>query len=129
MTIKFTTHGRVADWVAALHQAFAIWLRQKYVLKHTIRIHLCQKSELLTRHGPAWGYFNPGKRPAIVVTCLRPGKTEDERFFRLLDTMAHEWVHYEQFRDNKPLSHRGLQRRVDGLVREFMRALKQCRDF
>jgi predicted SprT family Zn-dependent metalloprotease len=37
----------------------------------------------------------------------------------ILTTLAHEWHHYEQWRDGKPMSHRGMERRVRTLMDEF----------
>lgn len=47
------------------------------------------------------------------------GRTGDI-FGHLLDTLAHELIHYEQWRDGKPLHHRGVERRAHRITNEVM---------
>ena len=115
--------GRIAGWVADAHWAFGAWLTKNYPLRHNLDLFLKATSSLTTCKGPAWGYFYPAFPPAIVLACRRPKYTLNKRCGDLLDTFAHEWCHYEQWRDGHKFHHRGLQRRVDSLIRLFRKEL------
>lgn len=53
----------------------------------------------------------PSPLPYLLVT-VGPG---------LLDAIAHEYVHYEQWRDGKPMTERGVRQRAAALVRRWRR--------
>ena len=86
---------------------FARWLDSEMEVDHRVNVHLT--SEL-------WGYFDaPGRYtgfdPYAVVELKR----------RPLLTMAHELVHYEQWRDKRPGNERGVEQRAAALVNRWRR--------
>lgn len=87
-------------------RAFVRWLETVIEVKHAIEIHL-------TPH--LVGYFDaPGKyagyEPYIVA------EMDDA-----LHTIAHEMVHYEQWRDKRDQDERGVEQRGQALVRQWRR--------
>lgn len=127
MKLRIIRNPRVAGWIDDLHRVFAAWLVRQYPLRHNLDVYLHPSRVLNTCQGPAWGFFTPGRRPAIVLACRPPSKSLSQRLNHLLDTFAHEWCEYEKWRDNKTRNHRGLQQRVDALVNRFHTDLTQRR--
>ena len=93
--------------VSAELRDFAGWLEGALDIRHTVELHLTPK--LL-------GYFDaPGRYtgfdPYAVVSL--DGDP--------LITIAHELVHYEQWRDKRPGTERGVENRAHALVRQWRR--------
>jgi len=127
-------YDRVPKWVAGVHIAFANWLADHYLIRHTIDVHLAPSISMPTHDGRrCWGCFRPGKQPAITLACGRPkinGRlpNRDLQIGFLLGNFAHEFVHYEQWRDNRTANHRGIENRVDGLIKRFHRYIMRGSD-
>ena len=72
-----------------------------------------------------WGWFNNRKPVEIGIAAKRPAyykgrlADRDRKIRSFLDTFAHEFVHYEKWRDKRPQNHRGLQQRVNALINRF----------
>ncbi len=124
-------YDRVPRWVASVHIAFANWLADHHLICHTIAVHLTPSISLPTRDGRrCWGCFHPDKQLTITLACGRPkidGRLPDRglQIGFLLGNFAHEFVHYEQWRDNKATNHRGLENRVDALLGRFREYVMQ----
>jgi len=127
---SITYFDRTPLWVRGLHIAFAGWLAKHYPIKHQIKVYLWPFVSIATFDGGrCWGYFSDEKPLEIGLACrwpacckCRPKQCTRDRSIKcheLLDCFAHEFVHYERWRDKRPQNHRGLQRRVNALVRRF----------
>jgi len=118
-------YDRVPKWVAGVHIAFADWLADNHLVLHTLAVPLTPSISMPTNDGRrCWGCFQPGEPPNIVLACGRPkidGHLPDRglQIGFLLGNFAHEFCHYEQWRDNKAANHRGVEDRVDGLLKRF----------
>lgn len=91
--------------VSAEVRAFVRWLAEEIGVRHDVDVHVV---------GSLDGFFDaPGKcehfRP-YVVAAQNDG---------LLDTIAHEMVHYEQWRDKRERTERGVAQRAAALVRRW----------
>lgn len=93
--------------VSAEVRAFARWLDTELDVRHTVDVHVVSTLD---------GFFDaPNKGNGFgpyVVAALNDG---------LLDTIAHEMVHYEQWRDKRERTERGVEQRAAALVRRFKR--------
>lgn len=125
MKICIIRNPKVAAWINNLHYVFAAWLRDHCTLRHNLTVYLYPIRVLKTYQGPAWGFFTPGRQPAIVLACRPPEKSFHARVNHILQVFAHEWCEYEKWRDNKPRNHRGLQQRQVALVQRFRSHLKE----
>jgi hypothetical protein len=120
--IKIYYYSRIPKWVLVIHTTFASWLTDNFTLDHTIKIHLSYVISFATanKHQRALGFFNPNKsKPYIGLACRIPKLSRDQQIPLLLETFAHEFCHYEQFRDGKPRNHRGVENRAYSLVNRF----------
>jgi hypothetical protein len=121
----------VPKWTIRLLGTCADWLATDYDLRHTITLNVPASGYLIIgdetkRCYGMFGYLNKATDVPIIWIAgywyywkgtLADNRAEASAF--LLDTLIHEFVHYEQWRDGKAFSHRGLDRRVDSLVRRF----------
>jgi hypothetical protein len=70
----------------------------------------------------AIGFFSSNKgKLDIGLACRIPKQNRCEQIPELLNTFAHEFVHYEQYRDDKKQSHRGVESRAKSLVNKFQK--------
>ena len=86
-------------------RAFVRWLEDAIDVRHNVYVHLTT---------PLYGYFDaPGRSygydPYLVV--LNDGK--------VLLSIAHEFVHYEQWRDKRDPTERGVEQRARALVKRW----------
>ena len=113
---------------------FARWLRGEVEFRHPVRATVVPNATVMGHEGPAgWAVFlippvdyAPGD---VVRIFVGAGKVEVlERHFglsgqdaqlRLAHDFAHEVVHYEQWRDGRPITERGVNRRASSLVNRF----------
>lgn len=63
-----------------------------------------------------------------VNVLLDAGETEQEAVLHMLNTLAHEVAHYEQWRDGRKLQERGVKRRATSLVKKFLAAQEKTAD-
>jgi hypothetical protein len=121
----------VPKWTQKLLGTCAEWLATKYEVHHTITVNVPASGYILLEGDEKqsyglFGYLN--EEPHIPMIWIAgywyywKGKLADTRLeaqAHLLDTLIHEFIHYEQWRDGRSLNHRGLNRRVDSLARRF----------
>lgn len=93
--------------VTAELREFARWLETVTDVRHDLEVHVCSR---------VYGYFDaPGRRngfePYLVISL------DDDP----LDTFAHELGHYEQWRDGREITERGIKQRAAALVRRWRR--------
>ena len=86
---------------------FTRWLEDQIDIRHRVDVHITSR---------LWGYFDaPGRYtgfdPYAVVSMDRDP----------LLTIAHEMVHYEQWRDKREGTERGVEQRAEALVRRWRR--------
>ena len=85
-------------------RAFVRWLEDAIGVKHKVDVHLTSK---------LYGYFDaPNVRteaPYMVITLDAV----------VLVTLAHEFVHYEQWRDKRDVNERGVEQRARALVKRW----------
>ena len=120
---------KVPKWIRDVHITFSNWLAANYSIPTRLNVYLYPEVVLKFDALRFWGYFNPSyKYPRIGLACGRPridGKfpSQDDQIDHFLHTFAHEFVHYERWRDNKPQNHRGVENRAHGLVNKFHKYL------
>ena len=88
-------------------RAFVRWLGTAIEIRHPLEIHATPR---------LFGYFDgtgPARNfePYIIVSL--DGNP--------LETIAHEIVHYEQWRDKRDITERGVEQRAKALVRRWRR--------
>lgn len=92
---------------------FVKWYTARHPIKHTIYL-----------YGPAriYGMFiSPARRglenhEALVIFLMLPARPRG-----VVYTLAHELVHYEQYRSRRPINERNVNRRSAALVRAWRR--------
>ena len=94
--------------VSAEVRAFVRWLETVMDVRHTVEIHVCKR---LRAFFDAPGKYT-GFHPYMVVSL------DDAE---ILTTIAHELVHYEQWRDKRDENERGVEQRAAALVRRWKR--------
>jgi hypothetical protein len=128
-------HGEVR----ALLKDFARWLRRAITFRHPVRVTVVRQATVMGLDGaPGWAAFMippDDYTPGDVVRIFLGGGQLGilERRFRL-DTagariklahdLAHEIVHYEQWRDGRPVRELGVNRRAAALVRRYLEGEK-----
>lgn len=114
---------------------FARWLRRTIAFRHPVRVTVVPQTTVIGLDGaPGWAVFlipsddytagdvvriflAGGKLPLLESHYrLRP----DTARARLAHDLAHEIVHYEQWRDSQRISERGVNRRAAALVRSYL---------
>jgi hypothetical protein len=91
-------------------RAFVDWLESVMDIRHPIRIELVAGA----LGGVCIVPGRPHPLPAILVAT-------DRGLGETLDTIAHEMVHYEQWRDKREMNERGVNQRAAALVRRWQR--------
>ncbi len=120
------SHDREVEiWVRKLAVDFTNWYLNRVGVEHQIKIYLRACGELSTPVGLGIACFN-SYGPRIWIATWWPYWCEDgiiqdqaDAYEIILDSLAHELVHYEKWSRGIPNNHRGLQPRVDRLLREF----------
>lgn len=91
-------------------RAFLTWLETATEIRHDLTfepVHDCIE-------GVAILPGTPGPLPYFLVRVYRD-------LLRTLDSYAHEFCHYEQWRDKRPMNDRGVPQRAAALVRAWKR--------
>lgn len=116
----------VPTWKRDAIGQFADWLCDQSPVRHTIEVYMVNRTCLPTDDGRrCWAFFNgTGRRPTIVISCRRPvikGRVLDRNkgISHMLWNFAHEFVHYEQWRDGRSMNERGVNQRARALVDRF----------
>ncbi len=115
---------------------FARWLRRVISFRHPVRVTVVPHATVMGLDGaPGWAVFLiPSSDYAtgdIVRIFLAGGKLAvlegrygfrpETALARLAQDLAHEVVHYEQWRDGRAVSERGVNRRAEALVRSYLK--------
>jgi hypothetical protein len=87
-------------------RAFACWLNKVLDIRHEVTVYICSR---------LYGFFDAPRLSADAPSVFM-GLDDD-----YMDTLAHEVVHYEQWRDRREISERGVERRARALVRQWRR--------
>ncbi len=132
--LRLRFYPRVRADVRELLKAFARWLRREVAFEHPVRVTVVPDATVMGHEEPpGWAVFvippadySPGD---VVRIFLGAGKVEVlERHFglsspdsaiRLTHDLAHEVVHYEQWRDGREVTERGVNRRAAAWVNRF----------
>jgi hypothetical protein len=127
MMVRYYYHGPVAKWVRELTIEFVNWYKQNYIVEHEIVFRLYVAGYLDSgRPTGDYGCFAPRCGNACIWLATwwfywrDAGTVKDRAQAReeYLDTLAHELCHYDKWRRGSN-GHRGLQRRVDAMLRQF----------
>jgi hypothetical protein len=116
---------------------FARWLRRTLRFRHPVRVTVVPQATVMGLDGaPGWAVFliPPEDYAAgdVVRIFLAGGKVAvlerhyglrpDTALARLAHDLAHELVHYEQWRDGRLISERSVNRRAEALVQQYLSA-------
>jgi hypothetical protein len=116
-------------------KAFARWLRREVAFRHPVRVTVVPHATVMGHDGAAgWAVFliPPEDYAAgdVVRIFIGGGNVEvlerhygfgaEEALDGLIHNLAHEVVHYEQWRDGKAVTERGVNRRAAALVSRFL---------
>lgn len=114
---------------------FARWLRRSLDFRHPVRVTIVRQATVMGLDGaPGWAVFMipPDDYAAgdVIRIFLAGGKLHlleshyrlrpENALARLAHDLAHEMVHYEQWRDAQTVSERGVNQRAEALVREYL---------
>lgn len=121
-------NGRTAQWIVRLLTLFSEWLESNYDVKHEVTVQLYDWHSIDGRNGESLGVFAAPshgiKNPQIWIATRwrRWGINKHKAVYEFLTTMAHEFVHYERYRDGRGIvPHNGLPQRTDAIVRRYDR--------
>lgn len=113
-------HEGVAKDVRAVVMAFVARLSRVVTVKHRVPIHIVRG--VVVQHSGVNGFalFTCGRgKPQIYAAGIplpRSEMTRAEALTVLKQNIAHEVAHYEQFRDGKKLTERGVESRAMALM-------------
>lgn len=116
-----------------IHTA-ARWLRRRMHFPHAVEVYVVDRPTVARGEHVGWGLYltpeeepdDPAARSRIFVAGGTPrvlsrhyGADRAACLNDVVDTLLHECVHYEQWRDRRPVNERGVQSRVDALLRRY----------
>jgi len=112
--------GVRADVKQAL-KTFAVWLRRRVEFRHPVRVTVVPQAAVMGHEGaPGWAVFViPGEEYRsgdVVRIYIAGGRAETGPLHPLLHDLAHEIVHYEQWRDGRRVDERNVNRRAASLL-------------
>lgn len=114
---------------------FAAWIRRNVVFRHPVRVTVVPHATVMGHDGaPGWAVFLiPSADYAagdVVRIFVGGGKVEvlethygydtGKALETLVQDLAHEIVHYEQWRDGRAVTERGVDRRAESLLKRFL---------
>lgn len=127
-TVK--VHPGVKKWIADEVRNMVEHLMRVSPLYHKMIIELCPAPAITCENGIGFGAFLfvlQGRYCRIAIACdWLPwrkdgiGNRKDALHF-LMNSVAHEWGHYEQFRDGGTVQERGVNRRVKRLTKGYFK--------
>ncbi len=121
---------RLPNWIVDLHVDFASWLAENYTVLHHIEVVLAPTFVIKNQDGTfSFGVFaiDVDDNLFIDLGCGRPRikgrypKREDQ-IYMFLHTFAHEFCHYERWRDGVANTHRGITNQAMAKVRRFLKS-------
>lgn len=108
---------------------FARWLRAEHEFPIRVQVYLYSAGLLSTRAGlkvsaSFFAPFSTSVEPYIRVATgdyasLKASSGRDNALAAILCSVAHEIVHYHQWRNGKPFSERGAVRQAGDMVRRY----------
>lgn len=133
--LRLRFYPGVREDVREALKGFARWLRGELDLRHPVRVTVVPQATVVGVGGaPGWAAFLipasdyvPGDVLRIVVGAghvdlleTRHGYAPDAARASVLQDLAHELVHYEQWRDGRPIDERNVNRRARSLTRRYL---------
>ena len=125
MPIKVNTIGHIAKDIQKVVQETAEALEMACEVPHDLLMIVYPSEVVTTDDGDAcWATFHEPKPDAamhIKIAGRFPRKffpTREHGFEHLVDSVCHEFAHYEQWRDKKPVVERGIAARTRKLIQE-----------
>lgn len=121
ITTKFESKVR-ADVRRAVRSALAA-LTAHVPVRHKLTVHVVPNPSVTfakagASRGFGFGVFIPKPRRIVLAAGLADiVKPRRDGLKAVVETLCHELVHYEQFRDGRPLNHRNVGRRTQTLVK------------
>lgn len=141
--LRLRFYPGVREDVRSMLKGFARWLRTEIRFRHPVHVTVVPHATVLGDGvgSAGWAVFlipppdyHRGDVVRIVlgggkVTVLESeyGLSTPNSLLRLAHDLAHEVVHYEQWRDGRPITERGVNRRAAALVRRFRRTTLRSR--
>lgn len=122
---------------------FAGWLRREVEFRHPVHVTVVARATVSADGDtPGWAVFLipppdyvPGDVIRIVLGAGRVSLLEtryalecEEALRRVVHDLAHEIVHYEQWRDRREVTERNVNRRAAALTRKFFEGVGQSRE-
>jgi hypothetical protein len=93
----------------------AHWLEEEFKFKTKIKLIL--RNRCCIKHpecGRCWGvYSRISKTIQLACGCKAPTLLEH------MDTLIHEFIHYEQAKRHQNMNHRGVKKRVNSLLSKY----------
>lgn len=129
--MRVTFHGEIPREVMQETWRFVLAVPSLFRIRHYIDIAVGPGHKIVTPDGRyAWGCYDADYRTIFVGgwamrAMKKEGFSKTQAAFEYLGTIAHELVHYEQHRDRRQFTERGVQQRADAIVRRYM--LKKMR--
>jgi hypothetical protein len=102
----------------------AHWLEEEYPFRTKIKLILRNRCCIrLPTLGRCWGCYNRiNKTMQLACGCKAPTLLEH------MDTLIHEFVHYEQAHRGQRMNHRGMRKRVLSLLTKYLNRYKIARN-
>lgn len=121
MSFTFHFEKGVPTWTRNFVQSVCRKMESITDIRHDVLVYVVPSTAVTFNNtGCGFGCFThrvKGK-PAIILAGRRlPEIPVAEWVDHLTDTIIHEIVHYEQFRDEKPITERGVAVRIKNLIR------------
>ncbi len=122
---------RIPTWILDIHILFADWLAKKYEVAHPITVNLAHCISLRQDNDIYYGCFVVDCRERLYMdlACGRPRfnghfPSRINVINVFLTTFAHEFCHYEQWRDGKLQTHKGVAKRAKTMVQHFLSEIR-----
>lgn len=131
----------VREDTRTLLKLFARWIRDRVPFEHPVRVTVVPHATVMGHEEPAgWAVFvipPPEYSPGDVVRIyLGAGKADvlerdfgissPDSILRVVHDLAHEVVHYEQWRDGREVTERGVNSRAAAWVNRFCEEVLRC---
>jgi len=117
ITLKFIPP--VSAKVRATIKSFIEIVPEVIRLEHDLRVTVLPEAIIRVENDAAFGGFYPGPGPSIVLAGSpekASGISIEEWCGCVLHILSHELAHYEQFRDGKELTERGVEVRAKSIL-------------
>jgi hypothetical protein len=124
--IYLSYDGRVSPYIIAAVRKACDKLPEVTPLKHNVRV-LLHKSQIVMDPSDrtySFGLFDSqycriDVAAGIAPTLRKLGDTKEQATAAVVHTLVHEFVHYEQYRDGRELTERGVNLRAKKLMQQL----------